>query len=139
MKTFKLVSLEIVDNDDLINIPLKDGLIINKEDEKSTWLLEAYSDHTLYDYVKKLDDQKKDIIVQAVITKLDNDPAYFQTRITSLKKFSAHMSILFEGHLRRMRNDYSELLLGSLLQQGLSGEALLTEFKEKMKSKPRLK
>ncbi|WML46596.1 YwpF family protein [Neobacillus sp. PS3-34] len=139
MKTFKLVSLEIVDNDDLINIPLKDGLIINKEDEKSTWLLEAYSDHSLYDYVKNLDEQKKDIIVQAVITKLDNDPAYFQTRITSLKKFSAHMSILFEGHLRRMRNDYSELLLGSLLQQGLSGEALLTEFKEKMKSKPRLK
>ncbi|NHM30056.1 YwpF family protein [Neobacillus terrae] len=139
MKTFKLISLEIVDNDDLINIPLEHGLIINKEDEHSTWLLEAYSDLSVYDYLKKLEDSDSEIIMQAVITKPENEPAYFQTRITTLKKFSEKLSVLFEGQLRRTRRDYSELLLDSLLQKGFTGNTLLTEFKDKMKSKPRIK
>jgi hypothetical protein len=49
------------------------------------------------------------------------------------------MSVLFEGQLRRNRSDYSELLLDSLLEKGLGGQALLEEFKDKMKSKPKLK
>ena len=139
MKTFKLVSLEIVEDDMIVEVPLSNGLIINKEDEHSTWLLEAYSEQFLYDYFKKISDQKREIIVQAVITKRENEPAFFQTKITSLKKFEHHISILLEGRLRRAKADYSELLLESLLQKGLSGDDLLREFKEKMKRKPRLK
>jgi hypothetical protein len=139
MKTFKLVSLEILEDDMIVEVPLSDGLIINKEDEHSTWLLEAYSELFLYDYFKKISDQKREIIVQAVITKKDNDPAFFQTNIASLKKFEHHISILFKGRLRRARKDYSELLLESLLQKGHSGDDLLREFKEKMKCKPRIK
>jgi hypothetical protein len=139
MKTFKLVSLEVVEDDLIVVVPLSDGLIINKENEHSTWLLEAYSEPFLYDYFKKIYDQKRELIVQAVITKKENDPAYFQTKISSLKKFKNHISILFEGRLRRFRTDYSELLLDSLIQKGLSGDLLLHEFKEKMKCKPRIK
>ncbi|MDP4171914.1 MAG: YwpF family protein, partial [Bacillota bacterium] len=83
--------------------------------------------------------QEKDIIVQVVITKKENDPAYFQTRISSLKKFTNKMSIMLEGHLRRSRNEYSELLLERLLEKGLHGEELLTAFKEQIKRKPLLK
>ncbi|MED3561199.1 YwpF-like family protein [Bacillus xiapuensis] len=139
MKSFKLVSLEVVENDNSVEVPLHDGLIINKEDEQLTWLLEAYTSLSLYDYFKKIQDEGRDIIVEAVITKPDNDPAFFQTKISTLNKFENHISVLLEGNLRRLRRDYSELLLDNLIQKGLSGQALLTEFKEKMKSKPKIK
>lgn len=139
MKSFKLISLEVVENEASVEVPLEDGLILNKEDERSTWLLEAYTDLSLYDYFKKIYEQKQDIIVEVVISKKDNTPAYFQTKICSLIKFEKYISVLFEGHLRRNKSDYSELLLENLVQKGLEGPALLTEFKEKMKSKPKLK
>ncbi|MGG5255153.1 YwpF-like family protein [Neobacillus sp. SM06] len=139
MKTFKLIALEIMDGDEAVNVPLTDGLIINKEDEQSTWLLEAYTAAPLYDFFKKITDEQKEVIVQAVITKKDNDPAFFQTKVVTLTQFKNHISVLLEGRLRRARRDYSELLLDSLLQKGFTGNALLNEFKEKMKSKPRIK
>ncbi|MDR6999309.1 YwpF-like family protein [Neobacillus niacini] len=139
MKSFKLVSLEVVENENSVEVPLHDGLIINKEDERMTWLLEAYTSLSLYDYFKKIQDEGREIIVQGVITKLENDPAFFQTKISTLNKFENHISVLLEGNLRRLRRDYSELLLDSLIQKGLSGQALLTEFKDKMKSKPKIK
>ncbi|WP_040207090.1 YwpF-like family protein [Neobacillus jeddahensis] len=139
MKSFKLYSLDVVDDVNSVEVPLVDGLILNKEDERSTWLLEAYTDLSLYDYFKKISEQNRDIIVEAVITKKENAPAYFQTKISSLLKFEKHISVLFEGHLRRNKSDYSELLLDSLMQKGLEGPELLKEFKEKMQSKPRIK
>lgn len=43
MKSFKLISLQIVtENLNLIDIALTDGLIINKENDARTWLLEAF-------------------------------------------------------------------------------------------------
>ncbi|MEH7744360.1 YwpF family protein [Neobacillus drentensis] len=139
MKSFKLYSLDVVEDDTSIEVPLVDGLILNKEDERSTWLLEAYTDLSLYDYFQKISEQNRDIIVEAVITKKENAPAYFQTNIVSLTKFEKHISVLFEGRIRRNKSDYSELLLESLLQKGLEGPALLTEFREKIQSKPKLK
>ncbi|MEH7074306.1 YwpF family protein [Neobacillus drentensis] len=139
MKSFKLYSLDVVENDTTIEIPLVDGLILNKEDERSTWLLEAYTDLSLYDYFKKIFEEDRDIIVEAVITKKENAPAYFQTKICSLNKFEQHISVLFEGRIRRNKSDYSELLLESLLQKGFEGPALLSEFRDKMQSKPKLK
>ncbi len=139
MKSFKLISLEVMDGDEAVSVPLTDGLIINKEDEHSTWLLEAYSAAPLYDFFKKIYEAEKEIIVQVIITKKDNDPAFFQTKVVTLNQFNDHISVLLEGHLRRTRRDYSELLLDSLLQKGFTGNALLNEFKDKMKRKPRIK
>ncbi|TWD99400.1 YwpF-like protein [Neobacillus bataviensis] len=139
MKSFKLYSLDVVDDGNSVEIPLVDGLILNKEDEHSTWLLEAYTDLSLYDYFKKISEEDRDIIIEAVITKKENAPAYFQTKICSLIKFEKHLSVLFQGQLRRNKSDYSELLLDSLIEKGLKGPELLKEFKEKMQSKPKIK
>jgi len=139
MKTFKLYSLEVVEDDTTVEVPLVDGLILNKEDEHFTWLIEAYTERPLYDYFSKILEEKREVIVEAVITDKNNTPAFFQTKIASLLKFDTNISVLFEGHLRRNKADYSELLLDNLLQKGYSGQALLSEFKEKMKSKPKLK
>ncbi|PLR76185.1 hypothetical protein CU633_17145 [Bacillus sp. V3-13] len=138
MKTFKLISLQIVDGTDLIDIELDDGLIINKEDEKNTWLLEAYTDKSYYEFFQKLADQNKEVLVQAVITKKENDPAAFETAVHSVKQLETKMSVLLQGTLKRTKKDYAELLLGSLLQSGLSGDELLNEFKEKMQSRPKI-
>ncbi|MED4224900.1 YwpF family protein [Neobacillus cucumis] len=139
MKSFKLYSLEVVEDENSVEIPLVDGLILNKEDEHSTWLLEAYTDLSLYDYFKKISEEDRDMILEAVITKKENAPAYFQTKICSLIQFEKHISVLFQGRLRRNKSDYSELLLDSLIEKGLKGQALLKEFKEKMQSKPKIK
>ncbi|MDV2888427.1 YwpF family protein, partial [Alkalihalophilus pseudofirmus] len=50
MKTFKLFSLDVLEDDQSVVVPLVDGLVLNKEDDQSTWLLEAYTDLELYDY-----------------------------------------------------------------------------------------
>ncbi|WP_059171886.1 YwpF family protein [Bacillus sp. FJAT-27445] len=139
MKTFKLVSLEILDGEDTTEIPLESGLIINKEDVHSNWLLEAYTELGLYDYFKALEDAGNEFIVQAVITNRENDPAFFQTRVCSLKKFEQHISVLLQGRLRKTKNNYAEVLLGQLLDQGLNGNMLLDEFKDKIQRKPKLK
>lgn len=138
MKTFKLVSLQLVEEGSLVDIELDDGLIINKEDEKSNWLLEAYIDKSYLDYFKKRADNKDELVIQVVITKKENDPAAFQTKITSINELENHISILFEGSLKRTKNDYAELLLQDLLDKGFKGDNLLDEFKTKMQSKPRL-
>ncbi|MDA6082790.1 YwpF family protein, partial [Escherichia coli] len=89
------VSLQLVEENGLIDIQLDDGLIINKEDEKSTWLLEAFIDKSYLEYFKKRADDKDELTIQVVITKKENDPAAFQTKITSISELENHISILF--------------------------------------------
>jgi hypothetical protein len=140
MKTFKLVSLAVMEDEKSIDVTLDHGLIINKEDEHSTWLLEAYTrDLTLYDYFKKMNDEDQDIIVQVVITKPDNDPVFLQTKITCVQLFKEHISVLLQGHLRRTTKNHSQMLLESLLQQGFAGDSLLSEFIKKKNTVPRVK
>lgn len=140
MKTFKLVSLAVMENEKSINVSLDHGLIINKEDEHSTWLLEAYTrDLALYDYFKKINDEDQDIIVQVVITKPDNDPVFLQTKITCVQLFKEHISVLLQGYLRRTTKNHSQMLLESLLQQGFAGDSLLSEFIKKKNTVPRVK
>jgi hypothetical protein len=140
MKTFKLVSLMVMEGDDGINVPIDHGLIINKEDGRSTWLLEAYSRSLdLYDYFKKIQDEDKAIIVKVVITKPENDPVFLQTNISCLQLFQEHISVLLQGQLRRTTRNHSQMLLENLLHQGFAGDALLSEFIKKKNSVPRVK
>ncbi|WP_282154432.1 YwpF-like family protein [Cytobacillus gottheilii] len=136
MKTFKLVSMQVVEEDKLTDIVLDDGLIINKEDENSTWLLEAYINTQYKSYFQQKSDQE--LVVQVVISKKENDPAAFLTTILSMNEFDDHISILFKGQLKRTKSDFAEILLQDLLTQGLTGEDLMNEFKLKMRSRPKL-
>jgi hypothetical protein len=136
LKTFKLVLLQVVEDSGIKDIPLEDGLIINREDDKNSWLIEAYTDHVHLPFFQQVHDSKQDLTIQVVITKRENDPATFQTKVSSVKKLGEHASILFEGTLKRAKNNYAEQLLDHLLQKGLDGPALMQEFQEKMKTKP---
>lgn len=138
MKTFKLISLQILDGEELKDFELEDGLIINREDETSTWLMEAYMNKSYFNFFQESINKGADLIALAVITKKENDPAAFQTKVKSVKILEDHISVLFEGKLKQVKSDYAELLLHDLLQKGLIGDTLLEEFKTKMISKPKL-
>jgi hypothetical protein len=138
MKTFKLISLQIVEDDQLVDIELDDGLIISQENDQSTWLIEAYVNISYDDYFQKLAKQEEDLIVQVVITKKENSPAAFQTKIVTIKHIEDHISILLKGQLKKTNYDYAEIVLKKLIAQGLSGETLLNEFNQMMHSKPKL-
>ena len=138
MKTFKLVSLQVVEEDQLVNIELIDGLIISQENNESLWMIDAFFDKSYYDYFKKLADLEKDLLVQVVITKKANSPAAFQTKIVTLKLLESHVSLLLQGTLKKTNNDYAVIVLEKLIDQNLSGNELLEEFKKIMRNKPSL-
>ena len=39
MKTFKMLSMGLVDEEEIINFPLEDGIIINQENSHRSWVL----------------------------------------------------------------------------------------------------
>lgn len=138
MKSFRLISMQIVNKDHVQEIELEEGLIINKEDEQGTWLLEVFVDEKFIPYFEEASDENQGIVVQVVITKKENDPAAFITKLSSIKKVNGKASILLKGHLSKIRNDYPALLLQHLIDQGLNGEELLAEFKEKVLARPKI-
>ncbi|TMU84058.1 hypothetical protein FGG79_18150 [Bacillus sp. BHET2] len=137
MKTFKVISLQVVKNEELHDFEIVDGLIINKEDRHSTWLVETYLSNKHIEFFQKAQQSKKDLEIQVVISHKANDPAAFMTSIRCIKEMDDHISIMFEGKLKKQRNEYAEILLDDLVQKGYSGDELIREFREKMISKPR--
>ncbi|MEW5593857.1 YwpF family protein [Peribacillus frigoritolerans] len=140
MKSFKLISLQIVtENLNLIDIALTDGLIINKENDARSWLLEAFVEEKHFKELEpSLPDIDGEVYIQAVITKKDNEPALFQTVLRTIRKVGNHYSLLFVGHIQKTRSKYAELLLEDLVQKGFVGDELIKEFKKKIRSKPKL-
>jgi YwpF-like protein len=138
MKTFKVISLQVVENEELHDFQLVDGLIINKEDGQKTWLVETYMSNEYIEFFQKAQQSKNDLEIQVVISHSANDPAAFMTSIRCIKEMDEHISIMFEGKLKKQRNEYAEILLDDLVQKGYSGDELVREFRQKMVSKPRI-
>lgn len=140
MKSFKLISLQLVTEDrQLIDIEFKHGLIINKESHSNSWMVEALVHPTHYQDLEHILPHDRDhIIIQVVITDAGNDPAIFQTALTTHRLSDGHVSLLFDGQIQNTRNKYAEILLTDLLQKGLTGDSLLNAFKENLRSKRKL-
>ncbi|SEN50152.1 YwpF-like protein [Mesobacillus persicus] len=138
MKSFRLISMQIADEDNLTDIDFTEGLIINKEDDSGTWLIEVFVEEKFIPYFENACADQSDIIVQVVITKKDNDPAAFKSKVCSVSRVNGYASILLKGNLTKIQNDYPAMLLEYLLNQGLTGEELLSEFKEKITTRPRI-
>jgi hypothetical protein len=136
MKTFKLVALSIVHGENVEQLDLQDGLIINREYGKENWLIEALLpkiEHEKYEAFCKSEEM---LHVQATISKPTNDPASFEAVIRNVAVMEDRMSILFEGELFRKNTNYHEKLLERLILEGYAGEKLVQAFKEKVKEKP---
>ncbi|GAA0613722.1 YwpF-like family protein [Virgibacillus siamensis] len=138
MKTFKLYSLDILQSDDKnisqYGIDLKDGLIINREDDLNQWVIEAYVRHDYLGFFKKLQQERDQVMLQVKITKPTNQPATFITSIIGVNEIGPNINILFKGVVVNQQKDKVWDMLKSLIEQGYQGEELLDKFRELLKN-----
>lgn len=133
MKTFKLKGLKIMsNNDDIVktkHVDLIDGLVINREDEHG-WLIEAFIDRDYWDYFEMIKDSE-DVMIQVKITREENDPAFFVTKIVGMNEIGEErMNVLFQGKIVDHSKRRIEKLLEMIIEEGYQGKSLLEKFKE---------
>ncbi|AVP35469.1 hypothetical protein DOS70_01625 [Staphylococcus felis] len=140
MKTFKAVRFQIVsDNRSVTEYELYDGVIINKENSGTGWLLEIVISDIHKEQMEAYFENETLLDIRVVITRPSNDPALFDATIKHITQLEDAISIVFECHIYTLRQVYAESLLEQLVNEGLEGEDLITTFNRMMQSKPRLK
>lgn len=134
MKTFKLSSLEIVENQDddivLHGIPVLDGLVINREDEQNHWVIEAFMEKAYLEGFHKLNEKDDTVMLQVKITKDTNTPATFISSILSINEIGEHINVIFMGTIVDKRKGIVKDMLKNLIEEGYQGESLYKQFKE---------
>ncbi|MDV2686359.1 YwpF-like family protein [Alkalihalophilus lindianensis] len=135
MKTFKLYSLCVLEGKEgsikQRAIPLKDGLIINMENEDRTWHIDAVTDSTHKPYFEKVKEEEGHLLVDAIITSKNNHPATMVTKVITITELSDGISVLLEAKLVLQKDEVIEDVIEDLVAEGLSGEELVSEFKER--------
>ncbi|RDY66236.1 MULTISPECIES: YwpF-like family protein [Halobacillus] len=135
MKTFKLISLDIVEekHEDITQrrIKLEDGLIINREDDHGRWVIEAYVDESYRDFFETMKENQEEIIIQVKITKQSNRPATFLVKPIDVNMIGDRMNVIFMGTIVDRQQEQVEWVLKQLMDEGYQGEDLLEEFKKR--------
>jgi hypothetical protein len=139
VKTFKMLSLSVANEDQNIAIPLVDGIIINQENSYRSWILEMYIEKKDSVFFQKFVGSEDILEVKVVISYPENEPATFEVAVFSVKEIGNYVSVLLQGTLKRVRRKYAELLLTELIAEGLSGDELITRFESDMRTRPQLK
>ncbi|MEI4768878.1 YwpF family protein [Psychrobacillus sp. FJAT-51614] len=139
MKTFKMISIDLIREDEVVSIPLEDGIVINQENTSRSWILELFIDKKYENIFQELQSTNELLNVQVIISYPENEPANFEVVTYSVKEIGQHISVLLKGTLKHGRRKYAESLLSELIQEGLTGEELLAKFEKDMKIRPNLK
>lgn len=139
MKTFKAVRFQIVENESVTEYALHDGVIINKENSGTGWLLEIVIDDIHLEKMQHYLENESILDTRVVITRASNDPALFESTIKQIVPLEDKISVIIECHIYTLRQVYAEKLLEQLVADGLSGQELIIAFNRMMKSKPKLK
>ncbi|GLY09041.1 YwpF family protein [Pseudobacillus badius] len=134
MKTFKIAGFYLAWQGDAQEIELLDGLIINREDDKRSWLIELFVDPK-YEEAFRQHENQEEMKVQVLITHPNNDPALFSAQMREMNILQDGINILLEGKLRQMRNEYAKQVLSDLISQGISGEELVDAFNNRLKQR----
>lgn len=139
MKTFKMLSLGVVKDDEVIDYPLIDGIIINQENSHRSWVLEMLMELDYKESFDRMMETGHIYDVKVVISYPGNEPATFEVAIYDVKVMGHQVSVLMKGTLKRARRKYAETLLSELLEDGLEGEELLERFESDMRTRPGLR
>ncbi|WP_096435252.1 YwpF-like family protein [Alteribacter populi] len=141
MKTFKLCSLAVLfDNHETEElegkqVPLVDGLIINKEEAEKNWLVEAILDKEWRDFFNEYAEADQQFMAEVTITKKTNDPATLVCSVKSVNDLTDHVCIHLDGVIVAKKDDLSDMLLKTLVEEGFSGAELYEEFKKRKKDR----
>ena len=143
MKTFKLCSLTVLFDEEHQNeenikgrdIPLVDGLIINKEEANKNWLLDAVVAPEWKPFFQDYHDRKDQLMAEVTITKKTNDPATLVCQVVGINDIGENVSIHLDAIIVVIKDDLSDMLLQNLIEEGYSGEELINEFKERKKDR----
>lgn len=139
MKTFKMLSLGVVKEDEVTDYPLIDGIIINQENSHRSWVLEMLMELDHKETFDRMMETREIYNVKVVISYPGNEPATFEVAIYDVKVMGNQVSVLMKGTLKRARRKYAETLLSELLEDGLEGEELLQRFESDMRTRPGLR
>lgn len=139
MKTFKMLSVGIVNADEVQDFPLIDGIIINQENSHRMWILEMFIDEKHKEFFESRIGEDELLEAKVVISYPENEPAAFRVAVSAVKQIGDNISVLLKGRLKRARMQYAEQLLEELIGEGLEGNDLLERFESDMRSRPRLK
>lgn len=139
MKTFKMISVSIISDHEEVQIAIEDGIVINQENSSRSWILELFTDQNYEAFFNELKMSNKVYVVKVIISYPENEPAHFEVVTYSVKQIGDHLSVLLRGTLKRVRRKYAESLLAELIEDGLTGEDLLSKFESDMKTRPALK
>ncbi|SES31991.1 YwpF-like protein [Salipaludibacillus aurantiacus] len=145
MKTFRLCSLMILFDEDLKSneeikgkeIPLVEGLIINKEEAEKNWLLEAVLDPEWEEFFREYKEKEQPFMTEVTITKRTNDPATLVCDVKSVNQLENHISVHLEGVLVVKKEDLSDMLIKNLIEEGFEGKALYNEYRKRKKDRGR--
>lgn len=129
----------VSESEGFISYPLVDGIIINQENSHHTWVLEMYVDKKHADDFRPFLNTDELLEVKAIISYPDNEPAAFRVVVQTIEDLGDQVSILLMGTIKTHRRQYAELLLEKLVEEGLSGDALLDQFRSDMTTRPRIK
>ncbi|MDL4842173.1 YwpF family protein [Aquibacillus rhizosphaerae] len=136
MKTFKLISLDVLEkeNNKVVahSVPLLDGLIIDREDEKNQWVIEFLLNYSELDYFLELKNKNESILLRVKITKESNSPATFLSTFIEINDMGKHINVLLLSELFNKNKGMVETALKDLIEEGYEGDELLNKFKKRV-------
>ncbi|AOM83058.1 YwpF-like family protein [Salisediminibacterium beveridgei] len=143
MKTFKLCSLTMLMDEQSTadqemktkEIPLVDGLIINKEEVGKAWLIEAVIEEEFRSLFEAYQKDRESFMVEVTITKRTNDPATLVCDVKGINDLESHVSLHLDGTLVVKQEDLSDQLIRNLIDEGFEGEALYEEYRTRKKNR----
>lgn len=139
MKTFKMLSFDLIKKEESLNLPIVDGIVINQENSRKSWILELFLPKKYQSIFEDLKAANSVFEVHVIISFPENEPAPFQVMVSNIRIIGEKVSVLLKGTIKTQRSKYSEALLKHLLTDDLSKDELLTLFKKGMRERPHLK
>lgn len=137
MKSFKIVDIKMQHENNYIILDLMDGIIINKEAGKDSWIVEVAISEDFKDILQDFLNTEVTLLIR--ITRTSNQPALFEGKFLEMNSITKGISLLFVGDIIQQDPNYAENLLEKLMNENYEGDALLNEFKARMDSKEDIK
>lgn len=139
MKTFKMISFDLVNDDGGTHIPLVDGIVINQENSRKSWILELFISKEHQSIFEDLKDANKVFEVHVIISFPDNEPAPFKVMVSDIREIGEKLTVLLKGTIKIRRSKYAEVLLKQLLNENLPKEEIMERFSKGLRERPLLK